>query len=422
VHARSGRFPLFDSLRALAAISVLAGHAAFFSHLLESSSPLRPWAARLDVGVAVFFLISGFLLYRPFVAARMRGEPPPSTGAYAWRRFLRIAPAYWLALTVCAVVLGLGGVLALPGIPIYYGFAQIYSHDYVLGGLPQAWTLCVEVTFYAFLPLWAGLMRRLPARDERSRYLTEAVGLVVLVVVAFAWQRWRLSSAADPGHANATQGLLYLPAFLDQFALGMALAVASVAIADRPGLPAALRPLDRFPVLGWALALAAFWAVSTQIGLDGRGGLSEPMTSAQYLARHYLFALVGLGLLLPAVFGDQTRGLVRRFLGLRVMLYLGVVSYGIYLWHMGVFVQLSKWGLTLDSVGPVPAVVVWFVVGLLATVAIASASWWGMERPLLSLKRLVPAHRPMPGEAPAPEPGPFAIEEAVPAGGHGGQG
>jgi peptidoglycan/LPS O-acetylase OafA/YrhL len=417
VHARSDRFPLFDSLRALAAISVLAGHAAFFSNFLHSSSPLREWAARLDVGVAVFFLISAFLLYRPFVAARMRGEPPPATGAYAWRRFLRIVPAYWLALTVCVAVLGIDLVFTAKGIPIYYGFAQIYGAHYVLGGLPQAWTLCVEVTFYAFLPLWALLMRRLPARGERSRLLTEAAGLVVLVVVAFAWQRWRLASAADPAHANAVQGLLFLPAFLDQFALGMALAVVSVAIADRPRLPAVLRPLDRFPALGWALALVAFWAVSTQIGLKGLDGLTEPMTSAQYFARHYLFALVGLGLLLPAVFGDQTRGLVRRFLGLPVMLYLGVVSYGIYLWHMGVYIQLGNWGLTRAAVGPVPAVVAWFVLGLLATVTVASASWWAMERPLLSLKRLVPARRPMPGEASSPEPAPFEIEKAVPAGG-----
>ena len=53
----------------------------------------------------MFFLISGFLLYRPFVAARLRGEPMPFVGAYAWRRFLRIVPAYWVALTATALLL-----------------------------------------------------------------------------------------------------------------------------------------------------------------------------------------------------------------------------------------------------------------------------------------------------------------------------
>lgn len=94
----------------------------------------------------------------------------------------------------------------------------------------------------------------------------------------------------------------------------MWLAVLSVALAGRERLPGFLRPLDRFPVLGWLIALVSFWTVSTQIGLDGRGGLEEPLSAAQYFARHYLYALVGFGLLLPAVFGHWRRGLVRRFL------------------------------------------------------------------------------------------------------------
>ena len=57
----------------------------------------------------------------------MRGEPPPATGAYAWRRFLRIVPAYWLALTVVAVVLGLDRRLHAAASRVYYGFAQIYA-------------------------------------------------------------------------------------------------------------------------------------------------------------------------------------------------------------------------------------------------------------------------------------------------------
>ncbi|HEY6781013.1 MAG TPA: acyltransferase, partial [Thermoleophilaceae bacterium] len=343
MNARSVRFPLFDSLRAIAAICVVATHAAFFSGFEGTDSPLVAYTARLEVGVAVFFLISGFLLYRPFVAARMAEEPGPASGAYAWRRLLRIVPAYWLALTVTALVLGLPRVFTLEGGAIYYGFAQIYSSEYVIGGLPQAWSLCTELSFYAFLPLFALALRALPLRTRRARYLSEAAALVLISLIAVAWKLWRVSLAADPDHANAVQGLLYLPAFLDQFAIGMGLAVMSVAIAERGGeLWRWLRPIDRLPALGWALALVAFWAVSTRIGLDGRNPVQASVTKAQYLERHYLYGLVGLGVLLPAVFGDQSRGLVRRLLGWRVLAYLGVVSYGIYLWHYGVFLQLYE--------------------------------------------------------------------------------
>jgi peptidoglycan/LPS O-acetylase OafA/YrhL len=181
MNARATRFPLFDSLRAIAAISVLAYHAAASSGILATSSPLKPYAGRLDVGVAVFFLISGFLLYRPFAAARLAGDAQPQTGAYAWRRFLRIVPAYWLALTLIALWLGLPRVLTVHSGPLFYGFAQIYSVPDYARGIGQAWTLCVEMTFYAFLPLWAFAMRRLPARASRRAWLTtELAGLAVL--------------------------------------------------------------------------------------------------------------------------------------------------------------------------------------------------------------------------------------------------
>jgi peptidoglycan/LPS O-acetylase OafA/YrhL len=64
VHARSVRFPLMDSLRAIAALAVVGTHAAFFSQALVHWDTLRALAARLDVGVTIFFLISGFLRSR----------------------------------------------------------------------------------------------------------------------------------------------------------------------------------------------------------------------------------------------------------------------------------------------------------------------------------------------------------------------
>src|SRR4051794_41542872 len=90
------RFPLLDPLRAVAALCIVVTHTAAYSHF-NSLNPLGAWTARLDCGVAIFFVLSGFLLYRPFVAARLGGRPGPSVGRYARRRLLRIIPAYWVA-------------------------------------------------------------------------------------------------------------------------------------------------------------------------------------------------------------------------------------------------------------------------------------------------------------------------------------
>ena len=85
------RFPLFDGVRAFAAGTVLVGHVGAITafHVIN---PLGAYTARLNMGVAFFFVISGFLLYRPFLAARFAGRPVPRIRDYARRRVLRILP------------------------------------------------------------------------------------------------------------------------------------------------------------------------------------------------------------------------------------------------------------------------------------------------------------------------------------------
>ena len=73
---RATRFPAFDGIRAVAALAVLTTHVAQ-ANGTNTHSRIGAFTARLDVGVAVFFLISGFLLYRPFVVARLAGSPAP---------------------------------------------------------------------------------------------------------------------------------------------------------------------------------------------------------------------------------------------------------------------------------------------------------------------------------------------------------
>ena len=169
---RADRYPEVDALRALAAIAVLGTHAAIFAGAAYPGSEVGRYAQRLEVGLTIFFVISGFLLYRPFVAARVRRREGPRIAAYAWRRLLRIAPAYWVALTLSALLVGKDEVFSSDA-PYYFLLGQTYSSDTLSGGLTQAWTLCVEIAFYAFLPVWAWAMdrlaRALAARGGRSR-------------------------------------------------------------------------------------------------------------------------------------------------------------------------------------------------------------------------------------------------------------
>src|SRR3954463_2030030 len=105
-------------------------------------------------------MLSAFLLYRPGVRARLAEWAAPSAAAFAWRRFLRIMPAYWVGLTVISRWLGLRYLFTGHGSWTYYRLLQVYQLGWAVGGLAQAWTLCVEVVFYACLPVWGALMRR----------------------------------------------------------------------------------------------------------------------------------------------------------------------------------------------------------------------------------------------------------------------
>ena len=378
------RFPLFDSLRAIAAISVVVYHLGLvggFRYAPDFGRAL-PYVAHLDVGVTMFFVISGFLLYRPWIVAHVHGKPLLDTGAYAWRRFLRIVPAYWVALTVIALWLGRDALL--PGHALtYYVFGQVYSRHTVNGGLFQTWSLCVEVLFYASLPLWARILRAARAHTAEARLRLEWQGLAWLVILSVVFNLV-VAPVHESGQLVARAWAVdALPRFLDWFAVGMALAVASVQYQGRP-LPPALRPLDRFPGLGLLLAAIAFWAVH-RVGQGATAG-------AQYNERHYLYALVALGLVAPATLGNQRRGLTRRALGNGVLLWIGLLSYAVFLWHWAVMDQLDRWGTpaaVADATG-LPTIFVLIALTFGGVLLIAWLSWILIERPALRLKHDLP--------------------------------
>src|SRR3954464_13592970 len=95
------RFPALDGLRALGALAVLTTHVGFHSGA-SLDGPFAGLLARLDVGVAIFFAISGFLLYRAHVVAWFDPPSTPRTLPYLRNRALRILPALWIAVLCSA--------------------------------------------------------------------------------------------------------------------------------------------------------------------------------------------------------------------------------------------------------------------------------------------------------------------------------
>ena len=367
------RFPLIDSLRAIAALSVLVTHTAFLSGA-NAFGWYGQYTARLDVGVTVFFVISGFLLYRPFARARIEGVPGPRVRDYTRRRVLRIFPAYWLALTVLAVWPGLEGVWT-DHWWAYYFLVQNYFGTWISGGIGATWSLSVELSFYALLPAlaWATL-RVLPAKTRPQRVRGEVAMLLVLGVGS-AVVRWQ----TDGTHWHNT-----LVGNFDWFALGMLVAVASVAWASREdGGPAPVRLIARFPVIAWGCAGLAFWTVSTQLGLSHGLGLPQ-LTTGQNIGQHLLYGAIGFFLLLPAVFGDDGGGPIRALLRNRVLAWLGLVSYGIFLWHQPLAVEF--WNA--NDFGVLPDYRFAYITGgtFLAALACATLSYYLVERPILRYK------------------------------------
>lgn len=405
---RADRFPLFDSLRAIAALAVVCSHTASFGGVVDEGDAARPFVGQFAVAVPIFLLISGFLLYRPFAAARIRRDELPSVKAYGWRRFLRIVPAYWVALVLITAWLGSNHVFpagnpsptvfSAEGLVAYFGFLQVYDTSWGGGGIPQAWTVDTEAAFYLLLPVYAAF-----ALWALRRFRAAAGELVLIGGVVVLSLLYKLVVVEAKGMDAIPVGplplLSSLPAYADHFALGMGLAVVSVAVGASDREPRFVHVIDRHPWLPWLVAAIAFVAVSKWIGMDGSA--TERMTPGQYLVRHALFGVVAFGLLLPAVFGDVQRGLVRRFLANRALLHVGMVSYGLYLWHLAIIIQLVRWDY--GSVEIVHPWITWLLPTVLGGVLAGSLSYYLVERPALSLKRLVPGPRgDQPGAVSAP--------------------
>ena len=387
---RPGFLPALEGLRAVASLGIIGTHVAFQTGH-DVGALWERMLGRFDFFVAVFFTLSGFLLWRSHRAGyggvvwrrrrRLRGEAGASAAApaasspvergslaagwakYYRKRIARIMPAYWVLVVLVLVALPVGEGANLRTWLTNLTLTQVYFADSLHGGLTHLWSLSVEVAFYVSLPIFAIALRGLdPMRRQGARILA----LVGLSVLSFGWAWLPLP------YPDGVNPHIQPAAYFSWFAAGMIFAeVESLAGSQSARARGVLDTVQRFARLRWlwigtavgALALAAWM---------GPEGLVE-LSNWEFLRRTWCGLVFGAAVIGPWALAPESR-----FLTTPVMQALGRWSYGIFLWHMAMLsVAFPLLGVRIFD-GHLLAV---SAVTIALTIPLAAASYALVEEP-----------------------------------------
>lgn len=389
---RDRTFPALNAVRAAGAIMVLLTHAAFNTGRINDGW-VGAMLARFDFGVTLFFVLSGFLLARPWFLAAALGNREPSTRHYLWKRALRILPLYWVVVVVAFLVDPLNDDATWEDWVSHLTLTQLYRHDLLASSLTQMWSLCTEVAFYLLLPLICLALVSRRATTLRLNRVLFGAGLLSLGGLV-----WQVVVAQIPGYeAHYAQ---WLPGYLPWFMIGLAFAAISADLAVHPR-EHLLERLGHDLTGCWILAAATFALACSP--LAGPRLLLTP-DGWQAATKVILYAVAGAFFVLPLIFGPEREGWTRRQLTGPVPVWLGEISYGIFAIHM-VVLNLVFRALDLDVFTGRFMTVALLTLG--ATLVLATISFYLFEKPILRLKNVRFFARMEPRQlAPEPEPTP----------------
>jgi peptidoglycan/LPS O-acetylase OafA/YrhL len=387
-----------DGLRGIACIGVLVLHVS--SHY----SPTVTQTFKIGIGgqgLIVFFALSGFLLYLPYVNAITRDRAAiklPDTRTFALHRFLRVFPGYVVVFLLCSFLLRAvyleNAAIQAPGTDNGTGMmtdpvelvanltlVQTYFPQYFQTGLNPSWSLTLELVFYLTLPLFGLLMLGLRRRTKLSPLLVASIAPTVLLVIGLVGQTlaFRLQR-----HFNVYDPLLmewgpnwvavWNRSFLSlasTFTFGMLAAVIFVAI--------------RSGALTGHFAKRIRWYCAAAIVPATLAGILLIM-----LLSHYFFTVVALvaGLMVLFIVAPIARGedsTFARLVDWRPFKYVGEVSLSAYLWHFPVLIVLGRLGwMAGDTVGGMLRNV---ALVLVVTLVLASVTYRYIEKPSLALAK-----------------------------------
>lgn len=358
----------FDLIRLLAAAQVVFVHAVGHTPVLGVGSP---WLRELlDVvilfpGVAVFFVVSGFLIAKSY--ERLRDEPR----VYLWHRVLRIYPALFLCFAVAMIALGVFGFLTpdVVGSVKFWGwlagqlsFGQFYNPEFFRGfgmGVVNGalWTISVELQFYLFLPLFYAVVFPRVRRGVMGGWL-----LAASFVISFA-AFWYVDAATNAAGGFTAAPLLAKLMFVSilphwwMFVLGI--------LIHRHY--AVLKNWLEGRFLWWLGGYAGV-AVLRQMVLGRDAGMPE-LYYGGYLPERVLLAMMTISAAYSA--RSWSSKLLRGH----------DISYGIYIYHFLVINVLIECGWMHD----IPSVLVVFA----GSALLGLTSWHVLEKRSLALKGLV---------------------------------
>jgi peptidoglycan/LPS O-acetylase OafA/YrhL len=313
------RVASLTGVRAVAALLVVLTHAAYTTGKYNQGFAGLVYS-RMEIGVPIFFVLSGFLLFGPWVRASARGGPAPSVRRYAWHRVRRIMPAYVVTVLAAYLVYHFRTAGPNPGhtweglfrnLTLTQIYTDSYLYSFVHQGLTQMWSLAVEAAFYVVLPLLAYVLLVLLCR-RAWRPGVLLLGLAAFAAVSPLWL-WLVHSVDWlPDGAR-----LWLPTYLAWFIGGMLLAVLQA-------MKVRVYALAAIP-----LAVVCYLIASTPIA-------GEPTTSPaelrEALVKTAFYAVIATLTVAPLALRD--RGLYSRLMASRPMVFLGEISYEIFLIHL----------------------------------------------------------------------------------------
>lgn len=310
----SSWIPEIDGLRFIAILLVvlfhLGGEVAAKSdvHLI-----MQPWYSGLfaflgrgDIGVRIFFVISGFILGRPFARHYLLGHARPSLSSYYLRRLTRLEPPYLINISVCAIAGALYAHVPLRTVFPAFAASAVYMHGFFFRGTqfinPVAWTLEMEVQFYLLVPLLTLVFLL------RSRWLRRSLLGAVCIALPALLELFVFGKISGTSHFWATIGW-----WLQYFLAGMLLS--DIYVTEMPSWRTSWR-WDVVSGVAWCLLL-----------FTEQPRLFYPWEP----------------LLIAVAFIGAFRGvLLRRLFTIEWLAILGGMCYSIYLWHFFIIALVFK--------------------------------------------------------------------------------